>query len=317
MKEGVFGSTFQGTMQFVPCHILSLSEEGLTKYTEIAASLAYLSKLHHPLLLGILAAANSEAQLKYLVEAQPVQGSLRRRLDLEGGLPSLQWATRFKIAGQCVSALLMLATLHLERPFLPWILLRSEDVRLANEYDAKISLLGALEARADLFAPGNQGYLAPELRGEQQDAEVTEKAAVFSLGVLLGELLTGQRAVLTKPAGRHLSNALLERHHFFSDHDSMVDEMVCREWPKASRDAFLEVIITCLRPDAAGRPTLTEVFRRLKAVGTLAVDSCAVCYSSPASVLTTCNHKILCRVCYATSSEGGLGCPLCGSPLSK
>lgn len=317
LREGPLGTTFQGTILFTPCRITSLSQAGATRYTEISGALAYLSRLQHPKLLGIMASAQEHAQLKYLVEAQSTQGTLTQRLGRDDGTPTLQWPTRIKIAVQTCTALLVLSTLQLERPSLPWILLRSEDVRLTNEYDAKISLLGALEAGLDLAAPENQGYLSPELQGSLTTATMTEKASTFSLGVFLGELLTGQRAVVAKPAGRHLSAVLLEGYHFFSERDTLVDQLVCHEWPKASREALLEVVIECLRAEPAARPTLTEVFRRLKALESVAPELCVVCYSAPVAVVPACSHQILCRVCFANTCEGGLGCPLCGSRLSK
>ncbi|KAK8923609.1 Cysteine-rich receptor-like protein kinase 2 [Platanthera zijinensis] len=112
---------------------------------------------------------------------------------------------------------------------------------------------------------GTLGYLAPEYIVH---GHLTEKADVYSFGVLLLEIVTGQRC--SSPIGSHAEYSLLAKvwnHYKASTLDVMIDRKI---YDKNLRDEIVDVILIglrCTQADPHSRPSMTRVVEMLRSNG--------------------------------------------------
>jgi len=162
------------------------------------------------------------------------------------------------------------------------------------------------------------GYVAPELI--ESFGSTTEKSAVYSLGVVLGELLTG-RAPATlnsvNPANPPELLATFIRQTPLKNGDKIVDDLVADRWPTASWQKLAQISRHCLEESPAFRPTLYQVTELLGELLAVPQAHCVVCLDSRSTARPPCGHQVTCHPCLTYLEDCGLGCPMCSAPLSE
>ena len=149
---------------------------------------AILRQLQHPNIVGVLAAFEHAGQYSIVMEYMP-GGSLRTPLEREPQLPLDRVLTIGLELADALSRAHHLGIIHRD--------LKPENVLVAADGTPRLSDFGmaCLEAGATSLTQsgtlfGSPTYMSPEaLRGEEMDA----RTDIWSLGVLLYELLAGQR----------------------------------------------------------------------------------------------------------------------------
>jgi len=157
---------------------------------------------------------------------------------------------------------------------------------------------------------------------------------VFSLGILLAELLTGMTPVMTAEKNPRqvilLSSVIVDNIPFVPtgsiaqevyrssllDSHILLDPFTRKTWPKGSWERLGYLVRRCVDPAAARRPLLSEVGDEMRKILEEPHHRCGVC-SRPnqPNVRLRCGHDILCPLCIKQCILGGSGCPLCLAPV--
>ncbi|XP_020572048.1 cysteine-rich receptor-like protein kinase 2 [Phalaenopsis equestris] len=109
---------------------------------------------------------------------------------------------------------------------------------------------------------GTLGYLAPEYIVH---GHLTEKADVYSFGVLVLEIVTGKRC--SSPVGSHAEHSLLAKvwnHYKMNTLDNVIDNRI---YNKNVSDDVIQVILIglqCTQADPHSRPTMSRVVEMLR-----------------------------------------------------
>ncbi|KAJ8504677.1 hypothetical protein OPV22_005563 [Ensete ventricosum] len=144
---------------------------------------------------------------------------------------------------------------------------KSSNVLLDDTYTAKVSDFGASrtvpvdQTHVVTGIQGTHGYLDPEY---YHTCQLTEKSDVYSLGVILVELLTGFKPVsLTRFGDRNLAMYFI----WALESNRMLDILEARIKEEAMEEELEEMVglaEECLRLKGAERPTMKEVEIRLQ-----------------------------------------------------
>uniref|UniRef100_A0A1J3FHR2 Putative receptor protein kinase TMK1 n=1 Tax=Noccaea caerulescens TaxID=107243 RepID=A0A1J3FHR2_NOCCA len=166
---------------------------------EFRAEVSVLTKVHHCNLVtfhGYCVQGNE----RHLVYQYMPQGSLARHLFQwkEEGLRPLEWSRRLTIALDVARGVEYLHTLS--RPSQSYIHrdLKPENILLGDDMRARVSDFGLVRSTEEGISSiktkfcGTFGYMPPEYA---LTGRVTRKLDVYSFGIILMELISGQRAI--------------------------------------------------------------------------------------------------------------------------
>ncbi|PPD92267.1 hypothetical protein GOBAR_DD10811 [Gossypium barbadense] len=196
---------------------------------------------------------------------------------IEGGWhhqEPLEWSARQKIA---VGAARGLRYLH-EECRVGCIVhrdMRPNNILITHDFEPLVGDFGLARWQPDgdtgveTRVIGAFGYLAPEYA---QSGQVTEKADIYSFGVVLVELVTGRKAVdLNRPKGQQCltewARPLLEEYAI----DELVDPRLEDCYSEHEVYCMLHAASLCIRQDPHSRPRMSQVLRILE--GDMLMDS--------------------------------------------
>lgn len=195
--EGGFGIVYQAELKVpglqsgesVNVAVKRLKEGSTQGYEEFLKEIVVMSHIQHPNIVKLLGYCNEgDAVLVYeLMLGGSVSGALD---DSNNGELDFSWSARLKVAKDCSSALKYLHQMNLvHRDF------KASNVLLDQEYNAKVTDLGLVkmlgETSASTRVMGTLGYLDPDFA---QTGHLAKSSDVFSYGIFLFELLTGERS---------------------------------------------------------------------------------------------------------------------------
>lgn len=264
---GGFGATYKA--ELTPGFLVAVKRLSLERFQGIQqfdAEIRTLGRIRHPHLVTLIGYHASESEMFLIYNYLP-GGNLESLIHNreKGNIP---WKVRYKIALNVAQAL---AYLHDECT--PRVLhrdIKPSNILLDNSLNAYLSdfglarLLGDSETHATTDVKGTFGYVAPEYA---MTCRLSDKADVYSYGVVLLELLSGKKAL--DPS--------------FSDHDDGFTIVVwaCQLhkqgqqnevfapglWEQGSHSELVDVLklaITCTKDSLSQRPTMKQVVARLK-----------------------------------------------------
>ncbi|XP_022720908.1 inactive protein kinase SELMODRAFT_444075-like [Durio zibethinus] len=289
LAEGGFGSVHRGVLPdgqaiAVKQHKLASSQGDL----EFCSEVEVLSCAQHRnvvLLIGFCI----EDRRRLLVYEYICNGSLDSHLYGRYQEP-LEWSARQKIA---VGAARGLRYLH-EECRVGCIVhrdMRPNNILITHDFEPLVGDFGLARWQPDgdtgveTRVIGTFGYLAPEY---VQIGQITEKADVYSLGVVLIELVTGQKAVdLNRSKGQQCltewARPLLEEYAI----DKLVDPRLEDRYSEHEVYCMLHAASLCIRRDPQSRPRMSQVLRMLE--GDMLMDTN---YSSPGYDVGNCSGRI-------------------------
>ncbi|KAK1381015.1 Concanavalin A-like lectin/glucanase, subgroup [Heracleum sosnowskyi] len=204
---------------------------------------------------------------RLLVYPYMSNGSVAFRLKAK---PALTWGTRKQIAMGAARGLL-----YLHEQCDPKIIHR--DVKAANilldDYCEAVvgdfglaKLLDHTDSHVTTAVRGTVGHIAPEYLSTGQSSEKTD---VFGFGILLLELITGQRALeFGKKASQ--KGAMLDwvkKIHQEKKFDMLVDKDLKNNYDRIELEEIVKVALLCTQYLPRYRPKMSEVVRMLEGDG--------------------------------------------------
>ncbi|KAL5156685.1 Inactive protein kinase [Glycine soja] len=266
LAEGGFGSVHRGLLPdgqviAVKQHKLASSQGDL----EFCSEVEVLSCAQHRnvvMLIGFCI----EDKRRLLVYEYICNRSLDSHLYGRQREP-LEWTARQKIA---VGAARGLRYLH-EECRVGCIIhrdMRPNNILITHDFEPLVGDFGLARWQPDgdtgveTRVIGTFGYLAPEYA---QSGQITEKADIYSFGVVLVELVTGRKAVdLNRPKGQQCltewARPLLEEYAI----EELIDPRLGSHYSEHEVYCMLHAASLCIRRDPYSRPRMSQVLRILE-----------------------------------------------------
>lgn len=243
----------------VPVAIKRLNLEAYQNYQGWLDEVAAISTLHHPNLIKIIGFCVEDKEACLVYEYMP-NGSLSDILFANDFVDVLTWNQRIGIGMDIASGLSQLhqsAAVH-RNLRASNILLDENFFARITDYGLSVSGLTGGEAHPSVKAMAAEGYLDPTYAG-------TGKGDIYSLGVLLLELLTGQKCMNEKTGNllARLKPVMTKRK---PDLRTVVDAKLQGKVPPNGALKLFEIINKCTDQNPSARPDLEEIIFSLKAV---------------------------------------------------
>ncbi|XP_027336199.1 probable leucine-rich repeat receptor-like protein kinase IMK3 isoform X2 [Abrus precatorius] len=266
MGKSAYGTAYKATLEDGNQVAVKRLREKTTKgQKEFETEVAALGKIRHPNLLALRAYYLGPKGEKLLVFDYMTKGSLASFLHARGPEIVIEWPTRMKIA---IGVTHGLCYLHNQENIVHGNLTSSnillDEQTNAHITDFGLSRLMTTSANTNIIATaGSLGYNAPELSKAKKPNTKTD---VYSLGVIMLELLTG------KPPGEPTNGM---------DLPQWVASIVKEEWTnevfdlELMRDAptigdellnTLKLALHCVDPSPAARPEVQQVLQQLEEI---------------------------------------------------
>ena len=176
----------------------------------------------------------------------------------------MTWEIRIKIA---FGAALCIEYLHSRAPNISHGNIRSSNILLTGSYSARVSEHGIHQLVSSNSTLNLNGYCAPEVTDTRK---ISQKADVYSFGILLLELLTGRAPTdaLSNEEGldlpRWVESVVQEKRTM-----EVFDPELLRHHNKENQMVQLLNLGThCTSQHPAKRPSMVEVARQIKAIRT-------------------------------------------------
>ncbi|CAD6269523.1 unnamed protein product [Miscanthus lutarioriparius] len=278
--SGGFGSVFRGELpDRSTVAVKRMNGLGTQGRREFLTEIAVIGNVHHVNLVKLRGFCAEGAGRQLLVYEYMNRGSLDQTLFRIGTL-ELEWAARLRV---CVGAARGLAYLHAgcDRKILHCDV-KPENILLDDHGGVKIADFGLAKLmspeQSGLFTTmrGTRGYLAPEWL---MNAPITDKADVYSFGMVLLEIVRGRKNSKKQweeeqhqmASGSSASSssdrddtggyfpALALELHEQGRYEELVDPRLEGRADVAQVERVVRVALCCLHEDAALRPSMTVV----------------------------------------------------------
>ncbi|CAN9498956.1 unnamed protein product [Ophioblennius macclurei] len=269
LGEGGFGTVYKGLLDDKPVAVKKLNPmENMPMdalQDQFNQEIKTLQVLKHENLVNMVGFSYDEQHL-CLVYAFMANGSLLDRLACSDESPPLSWTQRCSIAEGTAQGLEYLhLNHHIHRD------VKSANILLDENFVAKLSDFGLTRASAKRTSTtmmterivGTRAYMAPEaLRGE-----ITPKSDVYSLGVVLLEILSG-----LAPADENREpQFLIEMRYDIDDEDEelTLEDFVDKKmsgWELGQVECIYCLASNCLHDRKNRRPTIKQVVLEIHGV---------------------------------------------------
>ncbi|XP_031274571.1 U-box domain-containing protein 35-like [Pistacia vera] len=250
--EGGYGPVYKGYLDHTPVAVKVLRPDAAQGRSQFQQEVEILSSIRHPNMVLLLGACPEYGIIVYEYMAS---GSLDDCLFHRRNTQPLSWQLRFRIAAEIATGLLFL---HQTKPE-PLVHrdLKPGNILLDQNYVSKISDVGlarlvpAVAENVTQYrmtsTAGTFCYIDPEY---QQTGMLGVKSDVYSLGVMLLQLITGKSPMgLTHNVGRAIENGTLSK---------MLDPSVI-DWPLDETLSFAKLAFQCAELRRKDRPDLGKV----------------------------------------------------------
>nr|VDC97051.1 unnamed protein product [Brassica rapa] len=265
LGEGGFGSVFRGELSDgTIIAVKQLSSKSCQGNREFVNEIGMISGLNHPNLVKLYGCCVEKNQLMLVYEYME-NNSLALALFGKSSL-KLQWEVRQNI---CMGIARGLEFLH-EGSMIRMVHrdIKTSNVLLDADLNAKISDFGLARLHEEEHThistkiAGTVGYMAPEyaLWGH-----LTEKADVFSFGVVAMEIVSGKSNMKRKGSDDHVSliNWALTLHQR-GDIMEIVDPVLQRDFNSKEAVRMIKVAFVCTNSSPSLRPTMSEAVKMLE-----------------------------------------------------
>ncbi|KAL7249923.1 hypothetical protein ACSBR1_011998 [Camellia fascicularis] len=266
MGAGGFGSVFKGKLPDSTTIAVKKLDSVNQGEKQFRAEVSTLGTIQHVNLVRLHGFC-SEGKKKLLVYEYMQNGSLDSHLFHKMESKVLDWKTRYQIALGTAKGL---AYLHEEcRDCIIHCDIKPENILLDVDFSPKVAdfglakLLGREFSKVLTTMRGTTGYLAPEwILG----VAITNKADVYSYGMMLFELISGRRNTYQSEATKYFpiwaSSVVIEGGDVFSLLDSKLETHVDVEevW------RICKLACWCIQDDANHRPSMGDVVQVLEGI---------------------------------------------------
>ncbi|KJE95297.1 hypothetical protein CAOG_05762 [Capsaspora owczarzaki ATCC 30864] len=319
---GGFGSVYSGVWSGQRVAVKRLAADSTQGISQFESELEALSRFRHPNIVTIMCYAQEGNERCLVYELMP-NGSVRDRLDRKGGTPALSWQQRQNIATGVANAMHFVQTAIPRQPLFH-LDLKTDNVLLDAHFNAKVADFGLtrsapmqVDAHSYIRTQTVQGtlqYICPEYH---HDGKVSIKTDVYSYGMILLELVTGQQPSI------NLMGTVRRELKKSRKIDAVLDKAI--DWSPQDKESAqmigADLAADCLEPARVNRPSFGEILRRLSGEEAevneeeAVEDSereCMYCYSAPANAkLMPCCHACVCVACAQKMIERPDRCMVC------
>ncbi|KAE8023059.1 hypothetical protein FH972_008811 [Carpinus fangiana] len=266
--KGGFGNVYKGYLQDGTTVAVKRLKDGNATGGEIQfqTEVEMISLAVHRNLLRLYGFCMTATE-RLLVYPYMSNGSVASRLKAK---PALDWCTRKRIALGAARGLL-----YLHEQCDPKIIHR--DVKAANilldDYCEAVvgdfglaKLLDHRDSHVTTAVRGTVGHIAPEYLSTGQSSEKTD---VFGFGILLLELISGQRALEFGKASNQKGVMLdwVKEIHQERKLDMLVDKDLTNNYDRIELEEMVRVALLCTQYLPSRRPKMSEVVRMLEGDG--------------------------------------------------
>jgi serine/threonine protein kinase len=188
LGKGTVGSSYKASFDHGLVVAVKRLRDVVVPEKDFRERLQVLGSMSHANLVTLIAYYFSRDE-KLLVFEYMSRGSLSALLhgNKGNGRTPLNWETR---AGIALGAARAISYLHSRDSTTSHGNIKSSNILLSNSYEAKVSDYGLAPIISSTSAPNRiDGYRAPEVTDARK---ISQKADVYSFGVLILELLTGK-----------------------------------------------------------------------------------------------------------------------------
>ncbi|PKA46201.1 putative serine/threonine-protein kinase NAK [Apostasia shenzhenica] len=280
LGEGGFGKVFKGWVDEKTLNpaksglgmvvaVKKLNPESMQGLEEWQSEVNFLGRLSHPNLVKLLGYCWEDKELLLVYEFMS-KGSLENHLFRRAAsFDPLSWNLRLKIA---IGAARGLAFLHSSEKHVIYRDFKASNILLDSNYNSKLSDFGLAkngptgsDSHVTTRVMGTYGYAAPEYIAT---GHLYVKSDVYGFGVVLLEMLTGQRALDTsRPSGQH--DLVDWAKPYLTDRRKLarlIDPKL--EGKYSSRGALqaAQLTLRCLAGEPKSRPSMQEVLQTLEAI---------------------------------------------------
>lgn len=268
LGKGGFGNVYKGCLHDGTAVAVKRLKDGSTAGGErqFQTEVEMISLAVHRNLLRLYGFCMTPSE-KLLVYPYMSNGSVASRLKAK---PVLDWATRKRIALGAARGLL-----YLHEQCDPKIIHR--DVKAANilldDYCEAVvgdfglaKLLDHQDSHVTTAVRGTVGHIAPEYLSTGQSSEKTD---VFGFGILLLELITGQRALQFGKSANQKGAVLdwVRKLHQERKLEELVDKDLKNNYDRIELEEMVKVALLCTQYLPGLRPKMSEVVRMLEGDG--------------------------------------------------
>ncbi|KAH7669389.1 Non-specific serine/threonine protein kinase protein [Dioscorea alata] len=280
LGEGGFGTVFKGWLDektLAPAKsgagmvvaVKKLNPESMQGFEEWQSEVNFLGRLSHPNLVRLLGYCLEEKELLLVYEFM-AKGSLENHLFRRGAaFDPLSWNLRLKIA---IGAARGLAFLHTSEKQIIYRDFKASNILLDTNYNAKLSDFGLAkhgptggDSHVTTRVMGTYGYAAPEYVAT---GHLYVKSDVYGFGVVLLEMLSGQRALdVNRPSGQH--NLVDWAKPYLSDRRKLarlMDPRLEGQYPSKGVLHAAQLTLKCLATEPRNRPSMKEVVETLEQI---------------------------------------------------
>ncbi|XP_075675188.1 wall-associated receptor kinase-like 3 [Castanea sativa] len=271
LGQGGQGTVYKGMLtdgKIVAIKKSKVIDEG--KLEEFVNEIVILSQINHRNVVKLLGCC-LEIEVPLLVYEFIPNGTLYQYLyDQNEEFPAT-WDMRLRIAIEVAGALFYLHSVASTPIYHRDI--KTTNILLDDKYRAKIADFGTSrsitvdQTHLTTVVQGTFGYLDPEYF---QSSQFTEKSDGYSFGVVLIELLTGEKAISStrtkecRSLATYFIHSMEEKNLF-----NIIDARVMKDAKQEEIIAVANLAKMCLNMKGKKRPTMKEVAMQLEAVQTL------------------------------------------------
>ncbi|VAH22184.1 unnamed protein product [Triticum turgidum subsp. durum] len=265
--RGGFGKVYAGCLEDGTQVAVKLRSESSDQgVQEFLAEAQTLAKIHHKNLVSLIGYCKDREYMALVYEYMSegaLHEHLRRR---ENNARCLTWRQSLRIALQSAQGLE-----YLHKGCNPPLIhrdVKTSNILLNANLEAKIAdfgLLKAFNSNNDTHVStarvvGTRGYLAPEYLTTFQ---LTNKSDVFSFGVVLLEIITGQPHILNDPEPTSIVQWVRQR-LAHGNIETVVDVRIHNDHDVNSVWKATETALKCTAQLPEQRPTMTDVVLQLQ-----------------------------------------------------
>ncbi|GJP69162.1 hypothetical protein CLOP_g119 [Closterium sp. NIES-67] len=269
LGRGSFGEVYLGKLagkesgEVVEVAVKKLNPESSQGLDEWLAEIVLLRKLHHPNLVELLGfcAEKGEALLVY---GLCTNGSLDDRLFPRTEEEIIDWPTRVRIAQGAAQGLL-----HLHEHKVIHRDLKPSNILLDKDMHARITDFGMAKQAASSMSHistrvmGTMGYLDPEY---METGCLRDKSDVYSLGVILLQMLTGRDAVAKEGNIKLVRWMAPHLYPNVTEPDAWIDPNLQGRFSRRGAMILAAVAKQCSARHKEDRPEMTDVAQALMEV---------------------------------------------------
>lgn len=274
--SGGFGIVYYGKIKDgKEIAVKVLTNESYQGIREFLNEVKLLSRIHHKNLVTFLGYSQQDRK-NILVYEFMCNGALKEHLrGATARERTVNWIKRLEIAEDAARGIEYLHT-----GCCPTIIhrdLKSSNILLDKHMRAKVADFGLSKPAADgshvsSIVRGTVGYLDPEYYTSQQ---LTEKSDIYSFGIILLELISGQEPISNERLGANCRNIVSWATSYIEGGNiqAIIDPSLNNNYELQSVWKVAEIAIMCVKPQGMLRPSISLILKEIQEAISIENDS--------------------------------------------